>query len=209
MVPGTHVADVQIQDFAKGTDDALRPALADARAAGAASIVLDLRGNPGGYVDQAVSVASEFLKSGVVYIQRDAAGTDRPSDVLPNGAATDVPLAVLVNQDSASASEIVAGALQDSSRAKLVGTKTYGTGTVLSAFTLADGSEVRIGVAEWLTPKGRHIWHEGIQPDVVVDLPAGAAAIDPDQLRSMTAADLAASKDAQLLGAVHLLGGNA
>lgn len=208
MVPGAHIADVQIQEFAQGTDDALRSALAAARAAGAASIVLDLRGNPGGYVDQAVSVASEFLKDGVVYIQRDAAGTDHPSNVKPNGAATTVPLAVLVNQDSASGSEIVAGALQDNGRAKVVGTTTYGTGTVLSTFTLADGSEVRIGVAEWLTPKGRHIWHQGIQPDVVVDLPAGATALDPDQLQTMTAASLAASKDAQLLGAVNLLGGN-
>ena len=85
------------------------------------------------------------------------------------GLATDLPLVVLVDAGTASSSEIVSGALQDAGRAQIVGVKTYGTGTVLGEFVLSDGSALRVGTVEWLTPKGHQIWHNGITPDVVVE----------------------------------------
>jgi carboxyl-terminal processing protease len=128
--------------------------------------------------------------------------------VQSGGIATDLPLAVLVDDSTASASEIVSGALQDAGRAKLVGVTTYGTGTVLSSYRLSDGSQVRLGVAEWLTPKGRQIWHHGIQPDVQVVLPTGVGALNPSTVAGLSMAALQASRDAQLLKALDLLGGN-
>ena len=89
--------------------------------------------------------------------------------VSPDGVATDLPVVVVVDGTTASSSEIVSGALQDAGRAKIVGETTFGTGTVLGEFTLSDGSALRIGTVEWLTPDGRRIWHEGIAPDVPVD----------------------------------------
>ena len=94
----------------------------------------------------------------------------------PGGLATDLPLVVLVDGGTASSSEIVSGALQDAGRAQIVGVKTYGTGTVLGEFPLSDGSALRVGTVEWLTPKGRQIWHEGITPDVVVERASDVAA---------------------------------
>jgi carboxyl-terminal processing protease len=113
-------------------------------------------------------------------------------------------LVVLVDNGTASAAEIVAGALQDAGRARIVGEKTFGTGTVLGEFGLSDGSALRIGTVEWLTPKGRVIWHEGIAPDVVVARPADVSPVVPDDLRSMSAADLAGLKDPQLKKAIEL-----
>jgi carboxyl-terminal processing protease len=209
MIPGRTTADIRLSQFASGSADDLVAALRAARDKGAKSIVFDLRGNPGGYVDEAVRIASQFLTSGVVYIERNAEGTTKETPVRPDGIATDLPLVVLVDQGSASSSEIVAGAIQDAGRAKLVGEKTFGTGTVLNSFKLPDGSEVRLGVAEWLTPKGRQIWRAGIEPDVTVALAAGALPLSARELQSMSAAELANSSDSQLLAALRLLDGGA
>ena len=116
-----------------------------------------------------------------------------------------MPLVVLVDQGSASAAEIVAGAIQDAGRATLVGETTFGTGTVLGEFALSDGSALRIGTVEWLTPKGRVIWHEGIAPDVVVARPADVAPVVPDDLKSMSAADVSRIADPQLKKAMELV----
>jgi carboxyl-terminal processing protease len=209
LVPGTHTALVRFQQFSTGSADELKNAIRAARDAGATSLVLDLRGNPGGYVDQAVSVASQFLPSGIVYRERDAQGKEKSTEVRPGGIATDLPLVVLVDEGTASSAEIVSGAIQDAGRAKLVGTKTFGTGTVVGTYKLADGSAVRIGVLEWLTPTGRQIWREGIKPDVEVVLPADAVALTPSKVAMLTPGQLAASSDAQLLEALRLLGGSA
>jgi len=112
---------------------------------------------------------------------------------------------VLVNQGTASASEIVAGALQDHKRGQLVGQTTFGTGTVLNEFPLPDGSALLLATQEWLTPNGRVIWHQGITPDVSVDLPPNVQPLIPESERNLTAAQLQSSQDAQLLRAVNIL----
>ncbi len=206
MLPGSHVADVRLEQFAQNAASQLATALKAAKQAGATAIVLDLRGDPGGYVSEAVGAASQFLPAGkVVFIQRNAAGQETTSKAQPGGVATDIPMVALVDDGTASAAEILAGALQDNGRATIVGVKTFGTGTVLETYELSDGSRVRIGVAEWLTPKGHQIWHQGIQPDVVVALPSTASPLAPSDVAHMTAAQLAASGDTQLLRALAIL----
>jgi len=206
MVPGTTIADIQITEFANGATDALKKALSAATQAGATSIVLDLRSNPGGYVSEAVGVASQFLASGVVYISQDASGTKKSVSVDTGQHPTDLPVVVLVNHATASGAEIVAGALQDHHRAQIVGETTFGTGTVLLRFDLTDGSALWIGTQKWLTPSGHEIWHHGITPDHVVALASGDQPVAADQLKQMTAAEVAATKDAQLAAALKLLG---
>jgi carboxyl-terminal processing protease len=199
LVPGSKTALIRLEQFSSGAADDMVKALSDAREAGADRIVLDLRGNPGGYVNEAVGIASQFLSSGVVYIERNAAG----------GVAIDLPLTVIVDGDTASSSEIVSGALQDAGRAKVVGETTYGTGTVLGEFVLSDGSALRIGTVEWLTPEGRRIWHEGIAPDVPVKMPDGVEALTPDDVRRLTAAEVTKVKDTQLAKALEVVASQA
>jgi carboxyl-terminal processing protease len=202
MVPGTSTALLRLDQFSHGAADDVKAALGEIKTAGADRLILDLRGNPGGYVNEAEGVASQFLSSGDVYIERDAAGHETHHAVSPGGVATDIPLVVLVDGGTASSAEIVSGALQDAARAQIVGVKTYGTGTVLGEFPLSDGSALRVGTVEWLTPKGRRIWHEGIVPDVVVERSADIAPIGPDDVRSMTAAQVQALRDPQLARAL-------
>lgn len=133
-------------------------------------LILDLRGNPGGYLHVAVEVASQFVGEGTIVTERRKGSEERTFTALPGGLATnpDPPLAVLVNMASASASEIVAGAIQDSGRGILVGEKTFGKGSVQLAYTLDDGSELRITTARWFTPGGRAIHGEGLEPDIPI-----------------------------------------
>ncbi len=125
MVPGSTTALVQLEQFSNGAADEMVEALKAARTAGATRIVLDLRGNPGGYVNEAVGVASQFLSSGLVYIERNAADERTEHEVSPDGVATDLPLVVVVDGNTASSAEIVSGALQDAGRATVVGETTY------------------------------------------------------------------------------------
>lgn len=206
LVPGSTTAVLRIEQFSSGAAADLRAALGDLRAAGADRLILDLRANPGGYVNEAVAVASEFLASGTVYVERNADGEQKPTAVKPDGTALDVPLVVLVDGASASAAEIVAGAIQDAGRARIVGQRTFGTGTVLGEFGLSDGSALRIGTVEWLTPKGRVIWHEGIAPDVEVERPDGVLPVVPDDLRGLSPAGVADLADPQLVRAIQLVG---
>ncbi len=205
LVPGTTTALVRLDQFSTGAADDIVQALKDAKEQGAERIVLDLRGNPGGYVNEAVGIASQFLSSGLVYIERNAEGDEDKHEVSPGGVATELPLVVLVDGNSASSSEIVSGALQDAGRAKIVGETTYGTGTVLGEFELSDGSALRIGTVEWLTPEGRRIWHEGIAPDATVAQPEDGVGLTPDDLKGMTPAQVKAMKDAQLAKALELV----
>jgi carboxyl-terminal processing protease len=209
MVPGTTSADIRIEQFSTGAADAFKKALGDAMGAGATGVILDLRENPGGYVNEAIGVASQFLTGGDVYLSRDATGKRTPSAVTSGGIAPKIPLVVLVDHGTASAAEIVTGALQDAGRATVVGATTFGTGTVLGKFDLADGSALRIGTVEWLTPKGRRIWHEGLTPDVAIALSNDVQRVAPDDLAALGAAGLAKSADAQLRKAIELLGGPA
>jgi carboxyl-terminal processing protease len=138
-------------------------------ASGAKGIVLDLRDNPGGVLDSAVTVASQFLKDGIVLYELDSNDEKQTWDVKPGGLATDVPLAVLVNGNSASASEVVAGALQDYGRAPLIGNQTFGKGSINHFRQLSDGSAIYISIGRWYTPNGRQIEGNGLTPDIVVD----------------------------------------
>jgi carboxyl-terminal processing protease len=205
MVPGSTTALIRLEQFSTGAADDLVETLKAAREMGAERIVLDLRGNPGGYVNEAVGVASQFLKSGLVYIERDAQGNETRHEVSPGGVATDLPLTVIVNAETASSSEIVSGALQDADRAEVVGVTTYGTGTVLGEFALSDGSALRVGTVEWLTPTGRRIWHEGVAPDAPVTLPEGVEPMTPDDIRGMTPAQVRAMADTQLQRALQVV----
>ncbi len=205
MLPGESYAHIGIESFGDKADDQLRAALKESKEQGAKGVILDLRGNPGGLKDQAVKVTSEFLKDGNVFIDQDAHGKQTPIPVVAGGTAFDVPLCVLIDGGTASAAEICAGALQDYNRAKLVGERTFGTGTVLQPFELTDGSAVLLATSQWLTPKGRQIWHKGITPDVEVALPEGASILLPEMEEDMDAAAFKRSDDAQLHKALEIL----
>ncbi|MBX6771205.1 MAG: S41 family peptidase [Chloroflexi bacterium] len=206
MVPGEPLADIRVSELNQGTAADLRTAIAQARAAGARGIILDLRNNPGGLLDQAIKVSSEFIPSGDVLLEQDRSGQRKPIPVEPGGTALDLPLVVLVNHGTASGAEIIAGALQDHHRAAVVGEQTYGTGTVLNQFPLSDGSAILLGVREWLTPSGHVIWRNGIRPDQVIALPSGVNPVTPLDLRAMTPSAFAHQGDVQLLKAVQILG---
>jgi carboxyl-terminal processing protease len=205
FVPGTRIADIRLLQFSSSAGREVRRAVRAALAAGARALVLDLRGNPGGLVDEAVRVASTFLDEGVVYQKRDREGEVTPVHVRQRAIAPAVPMAVLVDHGSASSSEIVAGALQDNDRATVLGERTFGTGTVLTLFPLSDGSAIRLGVLNWLTPDGAGVFDTGIVPDEQVALPPGATILDPGDLEDLSAGDFATSDDAQLKAAIRLL----
>ncbi len=132
------------------------------------SVILDLRSNPGGLLDQAIDITSQFLKDGVVAYQVDKDEKRTTYSVKGGGIATNIPLVVLVNKGSASASEILAGALQDRGRATVIGEQTFGKGSVNRFFALSDGSAVYVSFARWLTPNGRLIEGKGLLPDIVI-----------------------------------------
>jgi carboxyl-terminal processing protease len=209
LVPGTRTGLIRLDQFSSGAMNEVVEALEAAREAGAERLVLDLRGNPGGYVNEAVGIASQFLTEGIVYIDRDAQGNEEPHEVSPGGVATDLPLVVMVDGNTASSSEIVSGALQDADRATVIGETTYGTGTVLGEFALRDGSALRVGTVEWLTPSGRRIWHEGIAPDVEVALGDEVEPLLPDDVRELTPAQVDAIGDPQLARALELVAAEA
>jgi carboxyl-terminal processing protease len=205
MLPGTTLAHVRITAFSDGATADLKKALQEAKAQGATGIVLDLRNDPGGLLSEAVSVASQFLSSGNVMLEQDAQGKTKPLPVENGGVATDIPMVVLINNGTASAAEIVSGALQDAKRATLIGETTFGTGTVLNEFPLSDGSALLLATEEWLTPNGTSFWHKGIQPDIQVSLPANLSPLIPDQEQGMNAQQLQDSQDTQLLKGMQTL----
>jgi carboxyl-terminal processing protease len=208
-LPGTRIDHLRITAFSETVTQSLIKALQAIEREKSQGIVLDLRNNPGGVLDNAVSTASQFLNSGNVLLEKDAQGQITDIPVEKGGVAPDIPMVCLVNGGTASAAEIVAGALKHHHRAKLVGTQTFGTGTVLQEFPLSDGSALLLAVKEWLTPDGKTIWHEGITPDQVVPLETGANPLTPLEERGLTAQRLRQSKDSQLLKAIALLTGEA
>lgn len=206
ILPGTNVLMVRIASFSDNVGSDLEQIISQARAEGANSIILDLRDSPGGLLDEAVAVASQFLAEGDVMLEQDADGERRALRARPGGAATDdIPVVVLINEATASAAEIVSGALQDNDRATLVGTQTFGTGTVLNTFELDDGSALLLATRQWLTPNGRELWHKGIEPDIVIELPAGVDVVTPTRAGEMTDTELMAVPDTQLFKALELL----
>ncbi|GAB4504045.1 MAG: S41 family peptidase [Anaerolineales bacterium] len=185
------IAYVQVTTFGDKTTPELHAALQELMAQNPKGLILDLRNNGGGYLQTAVEVASEFIGKGVILYEQYGDGRRMTYEAQPGGLATDIPLVVLVNKGTASASEIVAGAIQDYGRGKLVGETTYGKGSVQNWVPLSnDQGAVRVTIARWLTPKERTIHQQGLTPDVEVQLS------DADRL---------AEKDTQLDKAIEVL----
>jgi len=191
-----NVAYVKVNDFGERTSQELKDTLRTLMADKPAGLILDLRGNPGGFLDTAIEVASQFLPRGTLVMQeRFGDGRQIDYDAQNGGLATDIPLVVLIDKGSASASEIVAGAIQDHARGTLVGETSYGKGSVQNWHPLrGDNGAVRVTIARWYTPDGRTIHELGITPDVTV---------------ALTEADRAAGNDPQLDEAVRQLLDNA
>lgn len=199
------VAVIRIRQFSSGTSDQLQSALQAIQQQGAEEIVLDLRNNPGGLVDEAIKVASPFLpEESPVFITQERDGHQTIYSSEPMEVRTSLPLAVLVNEGSASSAEIVAGALKENGRAVVIGQPTFGTGTLLNQFPLSDGSALLLGTELWLTPSGQMIRENGIQPDILVTMGADDAQFLPSG-RQATRADI--KKDAQLQRAILELTG--
>ncbi len=186
------VAYIQLSTFGERTSEELRSTLKELMAKHPKGLILDLRNNGGGYLSTAIDVASEFLPKGkVVLYEEYKDGTRRAYKSEGGGLATNIPMVILVNEGTASASEIVSGAMQDYGRALLVGVTTYGKGSVQNWIPLDDNAgAVRITIALWLTPKGRQISGKGLKPDVEVKL---------------TKEDIKAKRDPQLDKAVELI----
>ena len=205
FAPGTRDAVIRVELFSAGAAKGVAAALREALDQGAGGAILDLRGNPGGYVNEPVETASHFMKDGVVYLSIDRSGKETPHEVDGKALAPDLPLVVLVNDQTASSAEILTGALQDAGRAVIVGVKTYGTGTVVNTYPLADGGALTIGTERWLTPGGRAIWREGLVPDEVVALEDASALVVPDDFASLPAGGIATTSDDQLKAALAAL----
>jgi carboxyl-terminal processing protease len=190
MLPD-NIAHLQITYFAEKTPGEFTTALNNALQSGALGIILDLRGNSGGYLYVVADVASEFLDGGIVLYEADNAG-----DIIEEwtastgGLVTDMPLVVLVDGGSASGSEVLAGALQDRGRATLIGTKTYGKGSVNVLHQLSDNSAIYVTTARWLTPDRHLIEGKGITPDIEVEI---------------TEEDISSGLDPQLESAIEYL----
>lgn len=177
---GKKVAVVKLSRFGERTQDEWNEVVNELLAANSEALVLDLRNNPGGLLEGAVFIGSEFLEGGNVVLQEDSEGQQIAFKVTRAGKLIRLPMSVLINKGSASASEIVAGALQDRNRAKLVGKKSFGKGTIQEARDLENGTGIHITVAKWLTPNGRWVNDtQGLEPDVKVEADKEDVSKDP------------------------------
>ncbi len=200
------VALIRLNQFAFNATTEMQQALTQAQAQGATAIVLDLRNNPGGLVDQLIGVASQFLPPDtIVLLEQDRSGNRTPYKTRSSDTRTELPLVVLVNGNSASSAEILAGALQEAGRARVIGVSTFGTATVLRSFGMDGGAELRIGTTQWLTPKGEVVRGKGIRPDEIVALPPGVQPLSPSDAGKMDITRLLASEDAQLNRALQIV----
>jgi carboxyl-terminal processing protease len=161
---------VQLKMFNERTNDELEEAIKELRKQGADKFVIDLRNNGGGLLGSAIDVTSQFLYDGVVLYDSKSNGEEKSYPVKTRGVARDDPIVILVNGNTASASEIVAGAIQDRERGKLIGTQTYGKASVQLLFDLSDGSSLHVTNAHWLTPNRRDINGVGLTPDIAINI---------------------------------------
>jgi len=165
------IAYVDINTFGDKTTQELRATLQNLMKQNPKGMIIDLRNNPGGYLNTAVEVSSEFIEEGIIMYEQYGDGRRDQYEALGNGQATDIPIVVLINEGSASASEILAGALQDYERATLVGEQSYGKGSVQNWQPLSNNQgAARVTIAKWLTPKERAIDHVGLAPDIFVEM---------------------------------------
>jgi carboxyl-terminal processing protease len=199
-VIANHVLYVRIYQFGSDTSTDFTSALANGLP-GATGIVLDLRGDPGGFISAADDVITQFVASGETFELRDRNGKVDRHMVGSKHAAPTLPLAVLVDANSASASEIVAGSLQVHHRAELVGTVTFGKGSVQQDFVLSDGADIHLTIQRWYLPNGETINHKGLTPDVAVTL------ANPTDAYDVASPALGYAKDTQLNTALSLLPG--
>ena len=186
-----NIAYVKLNNFSANATEILVDHLEELLPQEPVGLILDLRYNPGGDRDTAVEVSSQFIGDGVIMYQVYGDGSRDTFEAVKGGLATDIPIVVLINEGSASASEIVAGAIQDYKRGTLVGMVTFGKGSVQNWIPLVDDQgQVRVTIARWLTPNGRTIHELGIEPDVIVEL---------------TEEDFEAERDPQLEKAIELI----
>ena len=189
-----NIGFIEISRFDSNTTELTKQATSELSSKGVKAIILDLRNNPGGYLDAAVDVSSEFIKSGTIVTEKPTSRSGKEEKYSASGKGklidTNIPMVVLVNGGSASAAEIVSGALQDNGRAILIGEKTFGKGSVQAIENLTGGASLRVTVAHWFTPNGKNISKEGITPNIEIKL---------------TEADSNANKDPQLDKAIEYL----
>jgi carboxyl-terminal processing protease len=183
-------AHLRISQFSQRTGQEMQDALKEINEQGAKGIILDVRNNPGGLLSTTVEVVGQFLDGGIAGYQVDRSGNKRELPIRNSGEVTELPTVVLVNRGSASGSELLAGALQDRERAVVIGTQTFGKGSVNHLRELSDGSALYVTIGRWLTPSGRQIEGNGLVPDVEL---------------ALTEADIQARRDAQLERAVQEL----
>ncbi|MCJ7624831.1 MAG: S41 family peptidase, partial [Anaerolineaceae bacterium] len=187
-----NIAYIQLFNFGQNTQKELHDALKDLLAQNPDGLILDLRYNGGGYLNTAVSVVSEFIEADKVVLYEEMGdGSRHTFTTSGKGLATEIPMIVLVNKGSASASEIAAGAIQDHERGLLVGTTTFGKGLVQNWIPLkSEDGAVRVTIARWLTPDERQIHEKGLEPDVLVEI---------------TEEDIKLERDTQLEKAIEIL----
>jgi len=189
---GNGVVYIRVARFGEQTNndwDAAINELLSSRLSAISSVILDVRSNPGGYLQASIHIASEFVNTGVIVYEEFAGGQRQEFKSDHRGRLLQVPVVVLIDEGSASASEILAASLRDLKGSKLVGTKSFGKGTVQDAVEFDDGSSVHVTIARWLTPKGERIEGAGLAPEVVVE---------------RTEEDVAAGKDLQLEKAIEI-----
>ena len=186
---GRKIGYIRLKQFNANASREMREAVKDLELQGAEGYVLDLRSNPGGLLESSVDIARQWLNEGTIVSTRTREGI-RDVRRATGSAVTDKPLVVLIDQGSASASEILSGALQDNSRAQLVGQKTFGKGLVQAVRRLADGSGMTVTIAKYLTPKGADIHKHGIKPDI-------EAAVTEKEMKNFSIKDLGTQKDSQ------------
>jgi carboxyl-terminal processing protease len=168
---------IQLTRFTDRAPEEVRQALSELEAQGAQVIVFDLRDNGGGLVDSSTEIAGEFLDGGVILYEDRRNADEQVFNAPRGGHALDIPLVVLVNQNTASASEILVGALQDRDRARVIGQKTYGKGSVQLILPLSDGSSIHVTTAQWFTPDHHRLETQGLTPDIEVQPVEGIDAV--------------------------------
>lgn len=176
---GKNIAYIRVSNFGEKTKNEWDAAVKEALAANPQGVIVDARNNPGGFLEAAVYLASEFLDGGKVVMQEDGQGIKQDLSVTRQGQMLNFPLVILINKGSASASEILAGAIQDRKRGTLIGDQSFGKGTIQSAEDLPENTGIHITTAKWLTPNGRWIHNIGLTPDIKVEIPADLE--DPQQ----------------------------
>ncbi len=186
-LPSGQLGYVALNEFGDSSMQEIRTALASFKGKPIKGLILDLRYNGGGYLDGAVELASMFVEKGTIVTVQNRGGALDPHPASGSPLLPTIPLAILINQGTASASEIVAGALQDFHRATIIGMKSFGKGTVQEVIDLPGGSSLRVTIARWLTPNGKNLGKEGVRPDIALERDPGELANGKDsQLQAAT-----------------------